>query len=169
MPWPLQRAAANEARLLNLPVVAHGMSLQEITKGVTLGYAMLEHSGFQNYEDVLQMLAAAGTRWDPTIGPVIGYSQLLQERLPSSGYERLRNFFPNVNEQVEHHFETIEFNDVLLTPTDTAEGFVYFKLSDGLRRVENLMVEVALEVAPDEDQKGDIVYFRLRLPALEIS
>ena len=47
------------------------------------------------------MLAAAGTRWDPTIGPVIGYSQLLQERLPSSGYERLRSFFPNVNEQVE--------------------------------------------------------------------
>jgi len=75
----------------------------------------------------------------------------------------------NVNEQVEHHFEAIEFTDVLLKPTDTAEGFVYFKLPNGLKRVENLMVEIALEVAPAEDQKGDVVYFRLRLPVLEIS
>jgi imidazolonepropionase-like amidohydrolase len=101
MPWPLQRVAAEEARRLGLPVVAHGMSLQETIKGVTLGYAVLEHSGFRNYEDVLQMLAAAGTHWDPTVGATLGYSQLLLEESEWPGYARLRGFFPTVEELVE--------------------------------------------------------------------
>jgi imidazolonepropionase-like amidohydrolase len=99
--WPLQRATADEARRLGLPVVAHGMSLVEIVKGVTLGYAMLEHSGFRVYDDVLQMLTAAGTSWDPTIGATLGYPQLLVEKPEWPGYERLRSFFPDVDEQIE--------------------------------------------------------------------
>ena len=69
LPWPLQRVLEEEARRLGLPVVGHGTSAEEITKGVTLGYATLEHSNLTNrlYDDVLQMLGAAGTRWVPTL------------------------------------------------------------------------------------------------------
>ena len=66
LPWPLQRAAADEARRLGLPVWAHG-GLERAVKGVTLGYAGLTHWG-RYYDDALQMFAAAGTRSDPTLG-----------------------------------------------------------------------------------------------------
>ena len=67
--WPLQHAVADEAHLQGLPIVAHGTTVQEITKNVTLGITVLEHTSgpAQVYDDVLQMLAAAGTRWDPTL------------------------------------------------------------------------------------------------------
>ena len=68
--WPLMRAVAHEARRLGLPVVGHGTNVQEITKSVTAGFTSLEHvmGPSHAYDDVLQMLAAAGTRWDPTLG-----------------------------------------------------------------------------------------------------
>jgi len=105
LPWPMQRAAADEARLLGLPVAAHGMSLQETVKGVGLGYTTLEHSGLRNYEDVIRMFAVAGTGWDPTVGATIGYPQLLQEEPRWSGYEKLRSFFPDVDARIEE-FQT---------------------------------------------------------------
>ena len=43
LPWPLHRVVADEARRQGLPVVGHGMSLEEVTKSVTLGYITLEH------------------------------------------------------------------------------------------------------------------------------
>jgi Tol biopolymer transport system component/imidazolonepropionase-like amidohydrolase len=68
LPWPLQRSVADEARRLGLPVVAHGTILEQMTKGVILGYFSLEHaSSEQVYEDVIQMLSLSGTRWDPTL------------------------------------------------------------------------------------------------------
>lgn len=45
LPWPLQRAAADEARALGLPVVAHGITHEEVVKGVTLGFAGFTHWG----------------------------------------------------------------------------------------------------------------------------
>ena len=76
--WPLQLAVAEEARRLGLPVVAHGTTIEEITRGVTLGFSFLEHTLNHNrsYDDILQFLAAAGTRWDPTL-IAGGYSDLL--------------------------------------------------------------------------------------------
>jgi imidazolonepropionase-like amidohydrolase len=64
--WAVQRAVAEEARRLGLPVLGHGTYVEEITKSVTLGYTTLEHSD-RPYDDVFQMLALAGTRWDPTL------------------------------------------------------------------------------------------------------
>jgi imidazolonepropionase-like amidohydrolase/WD40 repeat protein len=72
LPWSIQRAVAAEARLLGLPMAAHGTTVKEVTKGVTLGYATLEHAGMRYYDDVLQMLAEAGTRWVPTLGNDMG-------------------------------------------------------------------------------------------------
>jgi imidazolonepropionase-like amidohydrolase len=72
LPWSIHRAVAAEARALGLPVAAHGTTVKEVTKGVTLGYATLEHAGFRYYDDVLQMLAGAGTRWVPTVSNDVG-------------------------------------------------------------------------------------------------
>jgi len=63
------RAIAEEAHRQGMPLVAHGMNLEQIVKRVTLGYTSLEHNVARGrvYHDVLQMLALAGTRWDPTL------------------------------------------------------------------------------------------------------
>ncbi len=69
VPWPLQRAVAEEARRQGLPMMGHGTSVREFTKSVTLGYAVVAHSlDFSRpYDDVLRMLAEAGTSWNPTL------------------------------------------------------------------------------------------------------
>ena len=68
--WALQRVVAEEARRQGLPMIGHGFKgIEEIIKSVTLGKAGFEHATTPGrlYDDVLQMLAAAGTRWDPTL------------------------------------------------------------------------------------------------------
>lgn len=69
LPWPLRRAISAEARQQGLPVIGQGMSVEEVTKSVTLGYASLEHYQEDGrwYEDVLRMFASAEIRWDPTL------------------------------------------------------------------------------------------------------
>ncbi len=64
--WPLQRAAADEARRLGLPVEAHGNRIELAIKGVTQGYAGLTHFP-PYYDDLLLLSAAAGTHWEPTL------------------------------------------------------------------------------------------------------
>lgn len=93
--WPLQRAVADEARRVGLPVVGHGTTLEEMTKSVTLGYWSLEHHNFPGrvYDDVLQMLAAAGTRWDPTLVTTMEAELMLRDE-PERVDAKLRAFFP---------------------------------------------------------------------------
>ncbi len=81
LPWPLHRVVAEEARRLGLQVIGHGLTVEEVTKSVTLGYATLEHLPWPNpyYDDVLQLLAASGTRWDPTLAIVGGNRVLLRD------------------------------------------------------------------------------------------
>jgi imidazolonepropionase-like amidohydrolase len=64
--WPLQRALVEEASRLGLPVVEHGYPLESLLRSVTLGSAFLEHF-YSNYDDVLQLVAAAGTGWTTTL------------------------------------------------------------------------------------------------------
>jgi len=93
--WPLQRAVNAEARRVGLPVVGHGATLEELTKGVILGYWSLEHHNLPGrlYDDVLQMLAAAGTRWDPTLVTTKGAELMLRDH-PERLDAKLRAFFP---------------------------------------------------------------------------
>jgi Tol biopolymer transport system component/imidazolonepropionase-like amidohydrolase len=66
--WPLERALADEAHRLGLPVAAAVADVEEITKGVILGYFLLEYGGAeQAYDDVVQMLSQSGTRWVPVM------------------------------------------------------------------------------------------------------
>ncbi|MCH7935156.1 MAG: PD40 domain-containing protein [Gemmatimonadetes bacterium] len=68
--WPLMRAVAHEARRLGLAVVGHGTTVDEVTKSVTAGFTSIEHviAPSRAYDDVILMLAAADTWWDPTLG-----------------------------------------------------------------------------------------------------
>ncbi|MEE8607733.1 MAG: amidohydrolase family protein [Nitrospiraceae bacterium] len=94
--WPLARAVVEEARRLGLPVVGHGTKVEEITKSVTLGYAVLEHTNAPNrlYDDMLQMLALAGTRWDPTLADRGGAALLLRDEPERLADAKLRAFTP---------------------------------------------------------------------------
>jgi imidazolonepropionase-like amidohydrolase/dipeptidyl aminopeptidase/acylaminoacyl peptidase len=77
---PLQQAAAEEARLQGLPVVAHGTNVSEIVRGVNAGYFSLEHTALSSrfYDDVFGLLAAAGTRWTPTLAVRGGNAMLFR-------------------------------------------------------------------------------------------
>jgi imidazolonepropionase-like amidohydrolase len=81
LPWPLQLVVIDEARRSGLPVVGHGMSINEITRSVTHGFATIEHTVFplRVYDDVIRMLAGSDTRWDPTLAVMGGDSQLLRK------------------------------------------------------------------------------------------
>lgn len=79
--WPLHSAVSAEARLQGLPVRAHGFIREEIIREALLGVAGEEHMSPTNmyYDDILQLLAAAGIHWTPTLSPIFG---LLPEGSP---------------------------------------------------------------------------------------
>ncbi len=93
LPWPLQRAVAEEARRQGLPVVGHGLGLEEIVKSVTLGYLSLEHCPMSLNDDVRQLLVAAGTRCDPTLAILGGHSNLLRRDPKRLEDAKFRAFF----------------------------------------------------------------------------
>ncbi len=93
--WPLQRVVADEARALGLPVVGHGVTLEEMIKSVTLGYSSLEHGPNAGvFEDVLQLFAAVGTRMTPTLN--INWGSTLRLRFDREQFAapKLRAFIP---------------------------------------------------------------------------
>ena len=93
--WPLKRVVAKEARRLGLPVVGHGQEgAEEITKSVINGFFSVEHSGVRTYDDVLQLLARAGTRWDPTLAQEGGDALLLRDEPERLSQEKFRRFVP---------------------------------------------------------------------------
>ena len=94
--WPLRRVVSEEARRLGLPVAGHNDHLELTTKSVTLGYASLEHipSRDRLYDDVLQMLALAGTRWTPTLAVREGNDLLLRDEPERLADAKFRAFTP---------------------------------------------------------------------------
>ncbi len=102
LPWPLQRAVAEEARRLGLPVVGHGLGFKEVTKSATLGYAVVEHASNRFYDDVLQMLALAGTRWDPTLAVGGGNQLLLRNEPERLADEKFRAFHSEKRSRARH-------------------------------------------------------------------
>ncbi|NIR46621.1 MAG: amidohydrolase family protein [Gemmatimonadetes bacterium] len=89
--WTLHRAVADEARRQELPVVGHAMGLEEATKSVTQGFTTLEHH-VRFYDDVHRLMAAAGTRLDPTLGAGGANRWLLRREPDRLGGEKLRAF-----------------------------------------------------------------------------
>jgi Tol biopolymer transport system component len=91
--WPLQKAVAAEAHRLGLPVAANVMDVEDITKGVLLGYSTLEYGDAEQiYDDVVQMLSLSGTHWDPVMA-LSGSGALLLRDYPEKLLDpKLRSF-----------------------------------------------------------------------------
>ena len=70
----------------------------------------------------------------------------------------------SVNERIVQHFENLAFTDARLKPNQTAGGFVYFKLPDGVKKLENL----TLEVQPSEDKTGRQLTYKLNVKDLPL-
>jgi hypothetical protein len=70
-----------------------------------------------------------------------------------------------VNRRIEQHFESMRFNDSLLKPNQIAVGFLYFKLPAGIKRLENLRVEVT----PSEEQTAKQLSYIMSLPPMDLS
>jgi len=66
LPWFVKSEVAAEANRLGMPIVGHGLSLEEVVRSVNFGITSLEH-GPPLSEDVVKLLAASGTRLDPTL------------------------------------------------------------------------------------------------------
>lgn len=93
LPWALHQAVAEEARRQGIPVAGHGLNHEEIVKSVVLGYVGLEHCPMSLNEDVKLMLAAAGTRCDPTRAILGGHSGLLRREPKLLDDPKLHAFF----------------------------------------------------------------------------
>jgi hypothetical protein len=70
-----------------------------------------------------------------------------------------------VNKRIEEYFETMSFNYSVLKPNQYAAGFLYFKLPSGMKKLENLRIEVA----PSEEETDNRLSYKLLLPVLDIS
>ena len=78
LPWNIKSAIAEEAHRQGLPLVGHGLSGEQITRSVILGFTTLEHNGPSN-DDIRKLLAASGVKVDPTLTVFMG------SRIPLAG------------------------------------------------------------------------------------
>ena len=93
--WKLQRAAAEEARRLGVPVAGHADYPERAVKSVIQGYASLEHTMPPGpYDDMLQLLALAGTRWVPTLAVRSGNNVRLHDEPERLADAKLLAFTP---------------------------------------------------------------------------
>ncbi len=93
LPWYLKTIVAEEARREGMPVVGHGLSGEEITRSVILGFETLEHHGPTN-DDIVKMLAAAGVKSDPTIDLFAGVQVALAGNPPPAVDAKFRKYVP---------------------------------------------------------------------------
>jgi len=94
LPWYLKSAAAEEAHRIGMPTVGHGLSIEEVTRSIILGFATLEHEGPTN-DDRLKLQAASGVKWDPTRTVSFGYGgerEKMQD--PETFDTKFRTFIP---------------------------------------------------------------------------
>ncbi len=135
--WRLQRAVSDEALRQGLPVVGHGTSLEEITKGVTLGLYTLEHVHLTGpvYDDVLTMLAVTGTHWTPTLASMGADTLLLRDRPEEAAEPRFIGLTP----PCACHFAT--FDVYKGVGTSTLRGVIAADLAS-IRRAAHLGVQL---------------------------
>jgi imidazolonepropionase-like amidohydrolase len=88
----MHRAVAEEAASQGLPVMGHGSVSEEVVRSVTLGYRALEHNGSPEvlHDDVLMLLAVAGTYWTPQYTQWIPVDEVLALKDPEGFTQGLR-------------------------------------------------------------------------------
>jgi Tol biopolymer transport system component/imidazolonepropionase-like amidohydrolase len=92
LPWFVKTEVAAEANRLGMPVVGHGLSLEEVVRSVNFGITSLEHGPPLN-DDVVKLLAASGTRLDPTL-TVFGQGTPSKLADPGTLDAKFRTFIP---------------------------------------------------------------------------
>jgi imidazolonepropionase-like amidohydrolase len=93
LPWHLQQIVADEAHRVGLPLVGHGLSPEEVTRRILLGFSTLEHNSTAAYDDILKLAAAAGTAIDPTLN--VGNGALMRANEPEwEANWRVQEFVP---------------------------------------------------------------------------
>ncbi|MBS1490447.1 MAG: PD40 domain-containing protein [Bacteroidetes bacterium] len=92
LPWFVKSEVAAEANRQGLPVVGHGISLEEITRSINFGITSLEHAGPAN-DDVIKLMAHAGTWFDPTPG-IFGAGTTLKLADTATLNKKFRTFIP---------------------------------------------------------------------------
>lgn len=138
--WPLKHKVAEEAHRLGLPVVGHGTNPEEIVKSVTLGFFSLEHTAYSShsFDDILQLLAASGARWDPTLVVMGGDSLLLRDEPERLNERKFKNFTPR--SYVDFALSS-GYNGAV--STDTLRGFLDAQLTS-VGRAYNLGVQLMI-------------------------
>ena len=94
LPWYVKSAAAEEAHRIGMPTVGHGLSIEEVTRSIILGFATLEHEGPSN-DDRLKLQAASGVKWDPTRTVSFGYGGEREKMQDSATFDaKFGTFIP---------------------------------------------------------------------------
>jgi len=92
LPWFVKTEVAAEANRLGMPLVGHGLSVEEIVRSVNFGITSLEHGPPLN-DDIVKLLAASGTRLDPTL-IVFGQGTPSKMADPATLDAKFRTFIP---------------------------------------------------------------------------
>jgi imidazolonepropionase-like amidohydrolase len=92
LPWFVKTEVAAEANRQGMPIVGHGLSLEEVVRSVNFGITSLEHGPPLN-EDIIKLLASSGTRLDPTL-TVFGQGTPSKMADPATLDTKFRTFIP---------------------------------------------------------------------------
>ncbi len=156
--------------------------------GVLAILVRVENKGTGNYKIRRNQVRAAFD--GQPLPPLHGYEAAKQGALRNATWNALVNtaaigplamfFWPatmagsatqtkNINQRIEHHFESLELIDTLLKPDETAAGFAFFKISEGSKRIENLNAEVIVEREDPEGQPSKQIVYKFAFPAIDLS
>ena len=75
----------------------------------------------------------------------------------------------DINQEIERHFEDMEFTGAILQPGETASGFVYYRLPNSLEQLKNLTVDVTVEGNGYEERRSNKMAYQFYFPTLGIS
>jgi len=92
LPWFIKSEVAAEAARQGMPVVGHGISLEEMVRSINFGITSLEHGG-PNNDDIVKLMVHAGTYLDPTPG-IFGAGSTLKMADSTNLDKKFRTFVP---------------------------------------------------------------------------
>jgi Tol biopolymer transport system component/imidazolonepropionase-like amidohydrolase len=95
LPWFVKTEVAAEANRLGMPIVGHGLSVDEIVRSINFGITSLEHGPPLN-DDIIKLFARSGTRLDPTL-TVFGQGTPSKLGDPATLDTKFRAFIPEAS------------------------------------------------------------------------
>lgn len=75
----------------------------------------------------------------------------------------------DINQEIERHFEDMEFTGAMLQPGEAASGFVYYRLPNSSKQLMNLTVEMTVEGNGYEERRSNKMAYKFVFPTLGIS